>query len=1202
MADDQATFAERFTGEPAAAPPPEPALLDRSQTFASYEYAAKYAKQQYDKGNYGRFAAGVLAAIPAGLVDGIASLFTQSSKAYHEGLTPGEEVEFSVNAGLTQIGGGEEFRLPKGAQSAFDQFHEQVVKPVAQSMVGTPGTPDPPRIVVPLSPENVSPQFPPPGVPRSQLALTGEPHIDAVLNARTTKSVIDNPVVDRAHDVPYGAGGSVPLEKPITYIDKDFPRSFSIDGRAFDPADPFIVHENTEQTVMGLLEDAGWDKQTAYRVAHFEFAEKAEGAWYKAHGIDQARAEAAYKPYLDAIQRKEATNVPADLYKDPYPHDSPFAAQHEALGESRPTPEEIERAKKVIADWQAKGSPEPEPEKPPTVNPIQQAKELGVIGGDRPDLIGVPPKEAGRRAMAATAKPGEKVTGEIEGSSAWRQRFERTLDKMETPADARRVIGAIVDRNDEFQAARQGDLSPAQVEQLGVVAGLDTTKIDVAGTSAKIKTNAQMRNVIEAFTSLNAKIKEAADAVRAKNGLADDAEVAEMQRLELQRDLLLDATTSTKEFVALRAEFGRLGNVIQEFMKSQADANEFRKFMRDRLGNSIDDVRDRARKIADTDDRALPRALNPSARVKAMPWQFWLWNNFLISGLITHTKYAIVNTAQTALDRVFAPEVAALIERAKGNKNASLAAPVWGFASMIHAFPDAIRGSWQALKTGDRVPLISEMELAERGEESPEAGAQATPYQTGNKVNWGIWKRVFNEDQLAKVQMVSGTPGKSANALHTFYKILNERASLGSRAYQEAFAERPSSNAEFWQRYEQHYANPSDENLRGAVADGYSGTFMEKLGPETQRLASALKGNPLTRWLFPFMHIPLNIAKSAIGYSPLAAFGPEMRADLMGRNGSAAQSLALSKVVIGTSAIAYFATRAFNDQMTGSYPIDAKERQRWKLLGMQPNSVSVDGEWHSMDRLGPIGILAGYAADLVHVWQHFDVEKDGADKAIAKAVAGLGIAFANSIANDVGFQSMRNIIDVLDGQQKPERFLSYQASTFAIPSLVRQAASFSDPYMREAGSLIDGLKYAIPFAREGLLPKRDPLYGAPVANPGYQTVGRGVPLDSDFAKSELDRIGYYPTAPSHKIGGATLTPEQYDKFEATAGPLVKAALDGMVRSPQWQAHQNNPAWQTTVAKQIIKEARAKAAGAMQADDHSIIEAGRQRRLGQINGH
>src|SRR6266705_2276443 len=44
---------------------------------------------------------------------------------------------------------------------------------------------------------------------RVEMAMTGDPLVDAVLNSPHTKRNINNPVIDRSQPTPYGAGGSV---------------------------------------------------------------------------------------------------------------------------------------------------------------------------------------------------------------------------------------------------------------------------------------------------------------------------------------------------------------------------------------------------------------------------------------------------------------------------------------------------------------------------------------------------------------------------------------------------------------------------------------------------------------------------------------------------------------------------------------------------------------------------------------------------------------------------------------------------------------------------------------------------------------------------------------------------------------------------------------------------------------------------------
>lgn len=192
----------------------------------------------------------------------------------------------------------------------------------------------------------------------SEQARTGDRIIDSVLEHPITKKNIDRPTVDRSFTVPYTAGGSTPLGDPRVFIDRSLPREMEIGGVKFDPAVPFTIHENIEQAVMDMLIKDGMDKDTAYKVAHYEFAEKAEAEWYKANGIDPVAAEAAYKPYLDAIQHDNPSDPPPDLYPKPYPHDDVAAAQAEPTKVLKPTPGEVARGRSIISRFNDAISPD----------------------------------------------------------------------------------------------------------------------------------------------------------------------------------------------------------------------------------------------------------------------------------------------------------------------------------------------------------------------------------------------------------------------------------------------------------------------------------------------------------------------------------------------------------------------------------------------------------------------------------------------------------------------------------------------------------------------------------------------------------------------------------------------------------------------------------------------------------------------------
>lgn len=192
----------------------------------------------------------------------------------------------------------------------------------------------------------------PEGAPEAKPPLaTGLPHVDAILHDPDTAAAIAEPQVNRTQDVPYTAGPD--NEGNGLNIDRHFPESFTVDGTTFDPAEPFAVHEFSERDAIKKLMAGGMDEGTAYRVAHWEVAEVAEGQWYKDRGIDQANAEAAYRPYIDQIEHEKLLkgdgDVPENLFKKPYPHDNVNMAAKESAPVEKPTADEIAKGREILA-------------------------------------------------------------------------------------------------------------------------------------------------------------------------------------------------------------------------------------------------------------------------------------------------------------------------------------------------------------------------------------------------------------------------------------------------------------------------------------------------------------------------------------------------------------------------------------------------------------------------------------------------------------------------------------------------------------------------------------------------------------------------------------------------------------------------------------------------------------------------------------
>lgn len=160
------------------------------------------------------------------------------------------------------------------------------------------------------------------------------PNVKSVLSQPHVAEAIANPKIDRTHDVPYEAGASAKPDDFTTHIDKSIPSSVTISGKTFDPAIPANIHEQVEREVMTNLIKKGMSNEKAYEIAHHEYAEPAEDAWYQAHGIDVGEVNKQWAKWDKGTEQETAKDkdFPKDLYKKPYAHNKVEGMKHEPSG------------------------------------------------------------------------------------------------------------------------------------------------------------------------------------------------------------------------------------------------------------------------------------------------------------------------------------------------------------------------------------------------------------------------------------------------------------------------------------------------------------------------------------------------------------------------------------------------------------------------------------------------------------------------------------------------------------------------------------------------------------------------------------------------------------------------------------------------------------------------------------------------------
>ena len=583
---------------------------------------------------------------------------------------------------------------------------------------------------------------------------------------------------------------------------------------------------------------------------------------------------------------------------------------------------------------------------------------------------------------------------------------------------------------------------------------------------------------------------------------------------------------------------------------------------------------------------------------------FYYWVNSLISGPITHTGYIQTNAVYAAMEHMVVTPISAAIGKIKqlaGGQaerqffGEGLASP-WG---MVMAAPDIVRGTYQSIKTGMRIPLESEIQLFDR-----RVAQRDAMVARGEEVPKELDQEIRKHDKLINTLKMErpisgawgrivGFPGDAAGSIHTAFKLAGERGMRHMEAYRATIEEGldPTSSG-FTQRYSYHLANPTDAALERVTAGAYKGTYMQDLGTKGKDWQRFVHNTPLLRWAFPFNHIPLNIIKNTAEYVPLLNLADIGTRDaLMGRKGGIEQDRALARVVVGSSIMGYFTYKAMNGQMTGDYPEDPKEKAEWALLHKQAHSILVGGEWVSLDRKGPVGNLAKLGATIGVYAQHLKTSEDEAD--MTAATANAAISAARVAADETGMMTLRDAIDLFENPHRRSSIAANRVTSFLpLSSAVAQTASYTDPDMRKAQTFLDSIKYRLPGLRQTLPAKMD-WSGQPVPNPGYQNVNRAVPANTDPVDLELAALGVHPGMPHRVVNGVKLNDQQYEQYVSIGGQLVRRTLEKYVTRPEWV---NSPAAaRADVVRDIIKTAHEGAAAAIQVRNPAIIQQGMEQR-------
>ena len=718
-------------------------------------------------------------------------------------------------------------------------------------------------------------------------------------------------------------------------------------------------------------------------------------------------------------------------------------------------------------------------------------------------------------------------------------RIETTDDVKEVIAKTAEVFAPTIDE------ARQGRVSNAETAKLASDLGMT-----VDGLLGRRRGEAF--NAEEALAARQILASSGEQLVTlARKAATADASPADV--LAFRRALSVH-TSIQAQVSGMTAEAGR---ALQAFKITAKGSSDRERQIREMIeGNGGDWFnRDMAHKLADI-ARENPARLNRAAREMshASGWEqmYEVWVNGLLSGPQTHAVNVLSNTL-VALWQVPERFLSSKIGQAFGDGGVQAGEATAQAFGMVHGFKDGLKLAAKTMRTGEGSDVIGKVEQSSRSF----TAENFTPTRAGRVVNFitagslergGIAAR--GVDLLGDVARV---PSRLVTAEDELFKTVGYRMELQAQAFRTASAEGLKGEA-MAKRIADIVANPP-ENLHLAAVDAarYQ-TFTKPLGEAGQAAQKWIRKIPALRLLAPFVRTPTNILKYVGERTPLAVLSKSVRADIAA--GGARRDLALARIGLGTMVMGVVADMTASGTITGGGPSNKEMRSHLRNTGWQPYSVKIGDTWYSYNRLDPLGMTLGLAADTAEIMGQTYGDSANADMGPDELAAAAVMAVAKNVTSKTWLTGVSELIEAIeDPDRNMTRFLQRYAGTLVPAGVAQVNRTFFDPTQRDTmgldpwQSMVNQVRSKIPGYSDDLPPRTnvwgDPIVlgggmGPDIVSPIYTSKGKPSPADQ-----ELLRLGVPITMPQRQINGIKLTAHEYHRYVVLAGNEVKDPSTGL---------------------------------------------------------